>query len=333
MPTPLSRSSRRGTTVMEVLVVITVIAILLAIILPAVQFSRATSRRVDCANRMRQIGVALAAFESTHQEIPPARRNHLSWITFLLPWLGEAAVHAKIDFSKNHQSMDDENALSATKIPALICPESPRGTGTSYLGNIGTPYLSMPPAAFIERRVENGFFTYGMNKLENGDYRSLRIDEIEDGLSTTVAVSETHRSSTPTAMRTVVAGKDRGLAVRLETAATHARHYSEFVQACDALNTTARVGYHLGGPWHDGEVFASLYTHHLPPNSNSCMFTSPKGEMRPGRSIASANSVHGSGVNVLFADSSGRFMSDSIDPVVWQSLGTRDGREVLSDSW
>lgn len=327
------RTCRAGFTVVEVLVVLTLLGILVALILPALQYSRATARRVECTNRLRQIGVALASFEAQRREIPPARSSPsgLAWTTFLLPWLDQTSVFQQIDFTATERQDDEYNSLSLHRIPQFLCPDSALERGTNFLGNVGTSYLDVPPQHVRGKRIENGFFALGVVSGESS-HRRLRLSDMTDGLSTTVAVSESRQAGPPTPQNARV-GSSRGLAFRLLSPGETAADYAAFVDACDSLTGPQRVSRTIGAAWHDGEIFDSLYTHHLPPNRNNCMFALAGTGMIAARSVATASSQHGSGAHVLLADSSTRFMSQDIAYDIWRSLGTRGGREVLNDEF
>ena len=73
--TPPFRSEPRGFTLIELLVVIAIIAVLIALLLPAVQSAREAARRVQCVNNLKQIGLGLHNYHSTHDSFPDARRD------------------------------------------------------------------------------------------------------------------------------------------------------------------------------------------------------------------------------------------------------------------
>src|SRR5688500_16941691 len=99
-----------GFTLVELLVVIAIIGILLALLIPAVQAARESSRKTQCANNLRQIGIGLQNYESTHKRWPagkkwsgpPSDPNSFAqaWCNFLLEYIEEDAIHNSIDFKK-----------------------------------------------------------------------------------------------------------------------------------------------------------------------------------------------------------------------------------------
>ena len=123
----------RGFTLVELLVVITIIGILIALLLPAVQAAREAARRATCLNNLTQLGIALQNYESTHGVLPPGTIDkhgpihnkpegyQMSWLVQLLPYIEEGNTFKHIDFSVG--VYDKKNAAArAINLSLLVCP-------------------------------------------------------------------------------------------------------------------------------------------------------------------------------------------------------------------
>jgi prepilin-type N-terminal cleavage/methylation domain-containing protein/prepilin-type processing-associated H-X9-DG protein len=136
---------RRGFTLVELLVVIAIIGVLVALLLPAVQAARESARRTECANHLRQIGLAVLNFESSQRRFPPAAqdRGGSPWthntpppvsrhggLSLLLPYFENSATYAAIDYAWDwNDTAHSANELHTKQDLAgiLICPSAPGG--------------------------------------------------------------------------------------------------------------------------------------------------------------------------------------------------------------
>src|SRR6476646_3280495 len=116
-----SVSLRVGFTLVELLVVIAIIGVLVALLLPAVQAARESSRRTQCANNLKQLGLACATFEDTYKYIPYTRQDtRETWAVLLLPFIEQPAQFALWDMNKSYY-----NQVDAARLPTLntmVCP-------------------------------------------------------------------------------------------------------------------------------------------------------------------------------------------------------------------
>ncbi len=163
---------RSGLTVIEFLVIVAIIAVIVALFLPATRTSRGAARRTQCKNNLKQIGLAIHNYAETYQSLPPAytvdeRGNRLhSWRTLILPFMDQQALYEMIDLTKPWS--DPVNAQARETVIALYqCPstEGPP-THTTYQAIVGEANFFHPE-------------------------RSRQFDEIKDGTSNTVMVMET----------------------------------------------------------------------------------------------------------------------------------------------
>lgn len=123
---------KRAFTLVELLVVITIIGILLALLLPAVQAARAAARRMHCTNNMKQVGLAIHMYEHVNKVLPPAKTfysehnrnktNH-NILSFLLPFLEQTQIYEKFDFTKHWSNPANYDAVRNT-IAIFLCPDT-----------------------------------------------------------------------------------------------------------------------------------------------------------------------------------------------------------------
>ena len=185
----MSRS--RGFTIVEILVVIAILAILTALLLPAIHAARESARLTQCQNNLRQLGVALQNYEGVHGFFPPGvvasgdnfRNGRQSGFVFLLPFLEENRLFEAYDQSESWNS-DTNLAVGTTPLGVLSCPanhsEAPQQGGIS--------------AAATDYAFCKGSLAYLCSKPAGGgmfDINSrVRISQISDGTSKTFALGD-----------------------------------------------------------------------------------------------------------------------------------------------
>jgi len=180
--------ARRGFTLLELLVVVAIIAILISLLLPAVQQAREAARRMGCRNNLSQIALALQNYHATHRVLPPGSvnetgpvkvgvttDNHFGWIAQILPELDEVNTWKQLDFTKTSYQ---QSSLSLVSPGVLYCPSRPGGS-TCYAGCYDSS------AAPIDTDNNGVLF---LNS-------SVRMQDITDGRSHTLLVGEVVSSS------------------------------------------------------------------------------------------------------------------------------------------
>ena len=127
-----NRKGQRGFTLVELLVVIAIIAILVSLLLPAVNSAREAARRTQCVHHLKQLGLALQAYHDKYGSLPPAYfpdkdgKPKYSWRVLILPMLGEQALYDAYDFDEPWNGPN--NRKLASKMPAVFaCPGRPAG--------------------------------------------------------------------------------------------------------------------------------------------------------------------------------------------------------------
>ncbi|MCA9187773.1 MAG: DUF1559 domain-containing protein, partial [Planctomycetales bacterium] len=166
---------RNAFTLVELLVVIAIIGLLVALLLPAVNSAREAARRMQCANNMRQIGLAILNFETANGYLPPAYtrpgtgdayvQTRHSIFVFLLPYLEEQALSDSISLDYNwnegrRPTPETSNLRQvAVNIPSLLCPTtSTRDAGMgdyAVCGNIADSAISvLVPRRLVKPRAD-----------------------------------------------------------------------------------------------------------------------------------------------------------------------------------
>lgn len=329
--------TRSGVTMVEVLVIITILALLAALILPAVQQSRASSRRIQCEARLKDIGLALSNYESAHKTYPESYK----WRIQLLPYLDQTALARQFQLVMQRskgpaEGLPDEWRLREP-VAAFVCASDParsQGPVVNYYANIGSGLQAYGFNGFISPKVGQPFY-YGAWNVRHLSGLTKPAD-FRDGLSNTVAVSEAIVSPIGLSNGRGAAGvlrpellgwfwKTDGMLVRAEDLLERARQCKTVVERNASVDSQGRGHtcwpYVSGGSISWGPIIHGWgYDHVLPPNSPSC------GDSYYG--VYSVTSYHFGGVNAVFGDGSARFVSESIDSEVWAAIGTRNGGEV-----
>jgi prepilin-type processing-associated H-X9-DG protein len=199
---PPKPRSRPRFPLVGLLMSVALIAVLIALFLPAIRTARPAAFRMQCSNNLKQIGLALLNYESEHKALPPAytvdasgRPLH-SWRTLILPYMDEERLYRTIDLSKPWD--DPANAKALGNAPhAFRCPATPDPQNkTTYLASAGPDACLMPG-------------------------RPRRLEDITDGASNTLMVIEVGVENAVPWMAPVDAGEDLVLSLGPNTKLAH----------------------------------------------------------------------------------------------------------------
>jgi prepilin-type processing-associated H-X9-DG protein len=316
----------------ELLVVIAIIAILIGLLLPAVQKIRSAAARIQCANNLKQVSLATLSYEEAYFRFPGGSANAVNYFSpaaQALPFFEQGNTYVLFDFDAGPFASVNPIA-AAQRISILMCPsevnlnpQTQMGWG-NYHANCGTWVYSArawdgpfgPPAGTTANTETLPTYAVPMNPI--------RITDITDGTSNTAMYAEVVNGPCDLSLppsRTADCFMTSGVPGSSPQAARAFLLSQNWQDSEIADSGTWRF---RGNPWSEGSAWRGWYNHLLPPN-NPCW--------QPGSwwaIISPASSYHSGGVNVAFCDGSVRFIMNDVNPDAWLAAGSRDGGEPLN---
>lgn len=339
------RGRTSGLTLIEVLVVISIIGLLISLLLPAVQAAREAARRMQCANNLKQVGLALHGYLASNGTFPinhPATLKSplgdppntwarpFSALVRVLPYLDQPSLYASVNFEVQNYPMTEHRhfphpafpypwnqTAQETRLSVFLCPSdgatTPTPFGCNYRGSMG-----------IGPHVGTGWQVYDSG---NGFYSMTPIVQrpgsFPDGLAHTVAYSERLRGT----------GEGGGLAPDRDFSEIGVMLYctdrdADYALLCCRLAAARNFpAYRTAGfTWFLGDYDCTAYNHAQEPNGPIPDAIGPWDGVV---GIVTARSHHPGGVNTVMADGSVRFVTDNVGRSVWRALGTRNGGELV----
>ncbi len=292
---------RSGFTVVELLVSIGIIGLLMAMILPAVQYAREAARQTECKNHLKQIILACHEHLESHGNFGTPGMGSESWEVRILPYLEQQKP-----VLNNGQITGGSEKVSVFRCPSDTYSEGSvmMFTGRSYFPSDGHG---------LSRR--NGF-------CQSGIGTPIQPRDISDGLSNTAAISEQRAALDPRVVGSDYTDHLWHHRIVWKTPVFIA-DYDQFADECEHNSVPPLVVQYSS----DG------FNHIQTPNRHSCQ-NGDTSDSRSGIYAAiTASSQHSGGVNLAMADGSVRFISDSIDRNVWRAIGTRNGNESVGSDF
>ncbi len=351
---------RAGFTLVELLVVIAIIGILVALLLPAVQAAHEAARRMQCSNRLKQLGLANHNYHDVNKCLPPWRagtnRNNnddangyrMRGLVSMLPYYEGQQIYDRAK-SRNFAPVPYSTFMNTwmVRIPTLMCPSDEElitapFSNSSYKFSLGTTVW----------RTDNEWGGR-WGPAPNGAYDSIgnpdarkkctRLRDIRDGTSNTIAMAERRigRRDVGPAARADIAnvsvydypGDDATVAEQynacwLNVVQHNGKKYNDGTGAV-VFGYDDRTGIARPGErWADGRAYFNCFNTIMPPNTGSCT-RQDWGDWN--RGVYTASSRHPNVVLVLLCDGSVRTIENDIDLRTWQGLGTRAGEETLGE--
>jgi prepilin-type N-terminal cleavage/methylation domain-containing protein/prepilin-type processing-associated H-X9-DG protein len=355
MNTRSSVRGRNGFTLIELLVVVAIIGILIALLLPAVQKVREAANRAQCANNLKQIGLATLNYESTNQSFPPGagplplyadnsstrvdpspttsppNTQRPSPQALILPYVEQANKYNQFDFERDVNGDSANDAARTQDVSFYLCPSDPstaQFTTThgfygrcNYMASIG----KNPNPTNQDGSTGGIFFV----EFTNTQWRSLlnrprtvKISAVTDGTSNTALWAEVKRG---------LLGRSQSAPFSPELVPWDVISVGDATSliptglcAADPATVTSGTAYRYAGlEYCRSFAFTSFYAHTKVPNAPTLDCTDLNSYH------GAARSYHSGGVNVCFCDGSVRFINGAIDLATWQALGSRAGGETL----
>lgn len=325
----------KGFTLVELLVVIAIIGILIALLLPAVQAAREAARRASCTNNLKQLGLAFHNYHDVHRSLPIGAfgGTYGTWLCQIFPFLEQTALANKYTKGAGYRDYSSAKGIynrevHQTKLNILCCPSDQQYMADpsddfyglavhNYVVNAGNTGITARPSAanqatagtpaasvtYGSQTIAFGGSPFQLSNINASNAKAVRFADVLDGLSNTLAASET-------------------------------------LQGHQGTNTLGELKRDARGVVCWGPV--CYFCTYLPPNSSMpdiydsaarCVPT-----LAPCTPVTTdtfqtmgARSRHPGGVNTCLLDGAVRFISSTINWANWNALGSTSGGEVLEN--
>ncbi len=305
---------RFGFTLIELLVVIAIIAILIGLLVPAVQKVREAASRTRCINNEKQIGLALHAYHDVNKRLPMGQfnlfandstinYNRACWFQMILPYVEQSALYngmiGSLTTSGNYAYSNAPGR--ETIVATFMCSSDPGSPKNMTAGAASAAASQGFHSNYVLCAGNTLFGNAGGGASLNGVFYPLsktKMTDITDGTSNTAFGSE------------VILVPDTG-----------------------SHDLRGRVY----NTWQGNVLFSTLY----PPNttvgdqSDYCIAApmAPCAALGGSNLVQSARSMHPGGVNVLMGDGTVRFVSNSVSTTTWNAVGSRSSGEILGSDF
>jgi prepilin-type N-terminal cleavage/methylation domain-containing protein/prepilin-type processing-associated H-X9-DG protein len=305
----MARRRRRVSafTLIELLVVIAIIAVLIGLLLPAVQKVREAANRSSCLNNLKQLGLAAHNYHDSYGVFPPGQltspKKHALG-AYLLPFIEQTSLATPYSFAIHWYEAANQPVVT-TPLKVFSCPSAPHADGLVFPVtrnyNVAYPISEAVTDYAAFNNVDQALQDQGyipkappLPPKSNGILVSggkVRIADVADGTSQTLIIGEN-------------AGRPRNYIT-------------------GAIDVTPTPPTNYGGGWADWD------------NPNQMHGNSPDGRTSPGPCAINCSnnggmySFHASGANIAFADGSIRYLQASLSMAVMAALITKDGGEVI----
>jgi prepilin-type N-terminal cleavage/methylation domain-containing protein/prepilin-type processing-associated H-X9-DG protein len=347
------RARRTGFTLIELLVVIAIIAVLISLLLPAVQSAREAARRLQCTNNLKQLALSSQNYYDTYGCLPVAGAvcaspsgcygYGVSPQLGLLQFIEQGnlfnsfnATGGTVNDGSSYYAMNTTVFNTITQV--FLCPSDVPETPpifNNYFGNVGGPFAAIPYSGTIvfDQPLYNfpGFIFPGPTGV-------ISLRSILDGTSNTAVWSESVSRGLAANIPPGTGPSEKRVfwTTGFYNTAGDVNTLNQFLQACNGIAATKLSEWSTGrgASWTESYplyLTIAVYNHYNRPNGRMCSnldyFSAYNVDIW---GTAGPTSNHPGGVNVALADGSVRFVKDGINIPAWWALGTRAGGEVIS---
>lgn len=337
-----SHGKRRAFTLVELLVVITIIGILIALLLPAVQAAREAARRSQCINNLKQIALGLHGYNDAHGCFPPGGFSYqpyapnyrqASWLVRILPFVEQGTAYGEIQFIDTDWTMQSNRinrnwqVTHTLRVPSFRCPSSVLPETRSQGTNAATQALGAP--ATITYQLVN-YVGIGGTYYRGSDMSTQPTPNqaAYGGYSTYngIIVSVDGLQPTPISMQHIFDGTSNTFCIGEQSS----YHYDSAGNKADR-----RACNHDGGPWScgaggSGDWWLNISIVRYPINFEGTGWVGTGFEY-PWYRHTVIRSSHPGGAQLAMADGSARFLSQSVDFTTFTRLCDREDRQAVGN--